>query len=278
MTVPEADPGALRRVVTIATVAAGALAASVGIFTPLALLDGITLAAVLVLLPVLGVAQVPVARGVRVERLPAYGASIATILFVGGLCAVVGARRGGGGALGLNGLPPGALVGWTVALVAGGLGVITLFRVVSVHVGVVESDLLRALLPRTRPERWTFAGLSAAAGLGEEIAYRGYAIPVLAGVLGGAAPAAVVTSLAFGVLHAYQGPLGMVRTATLGGLLALGFLASGSLWPPIIAHTVLDLLAGLVLGERLTAPPACGSVPTSIARGSRTGRARLPGP
>jgi membrane protease YdiL (CAAX protease family) len=65
--------------------------------------------------------------------------------------------------------------------------------------------------------------------------------------------AAVLTTVVFGILHGYQGRLGILRTGVMGGVLAWGFLASGSLWPPIIAHTLIDLLAGIVFGERLLA-------------------------
>jgi membrane protease YdiL (CAAX protease family) len=41
----------------------------------------------------------------------------------------------------------------------------------------------------------------------------------------------------------------------MGAFLAGGFLASGSLWPPILAHTLIDVLAGIVLGERLLTEP-----------------------
>jgi len=95
--------------------------------------------------------------------------------------------------------------------------------------------------------------LSVAAGFGEEFAYRGYAITVLVPVLG--VPGAVVlTSAVFGVLHGYQGALGIFRTGVMGAMLAWGFLSSGSLWPPIVAHTMIDLVAGLWLGERLLSP------------------------
>jgi membrane protease YdiL (CAAX protease family) len=45
--------------------------------------------------------------------------------------------------------------------------------------------------------------------------------------------------------------LGIVRTTCLGFLLAASFLLSGSLWPAVLAHTILDVLGGLVLGETL---------------------------
>jgi membrane protease YdiL (CAAX protease family) len=113
--------------------------------------------------------------------------------------------------------------------------------------------LLRRLLPRTREEKRVFTLLSLAAGVSEELAYRGYAIPALAPLVG--MPGAVaVTSIVFGILHGYQGLLGTLRTAVMGALLAWVFLASGSLWPAIVAHVAIDLLAGIVLGERLLSP------------------------
>jgi membrane protease YdiL (CAAX protease family) len=122
-----------------------------------------------------------------------------------------------------------------------------------VGLGLRESPLLRTLLPRTGRERAAFVALAVTAGVGEELAYRGYVISVLAGLLGPVG-AAVLSSVVFGVLHAYQGPLGVARTAALGGLLAWGFLASGSLWPPIAAHALLDVVLGVALAERMMVP------------------------
>jgi len=64
----------------------------------------------------------------------------------------------------------------------------------------------------------------------------------------------LLTSAVFGVLHGYQGVLGILRTSAMGGMLAWGFLASGSLWPAVVAHTLIDLAAGLWLGDRLLSP------------------------
>ena len=119
--------------------------------------------------------------------------------------------------------------------------------------------LLRNLLPQTPRERRVFGVLSLAAGTGEELAYRGYAISVLSPLLG-VTGAVVLTTAVFGVMHGYQGPLGMIRTSLMGGVLAVGFLASGSLLPAIFAHTAIDLLAGIVFGERLLSPAAATGV------------------
>lgn len=224
------------------------------LWTDLPLPDTILLAVLLVAIPAFALAQLPLMEDTPIERLPAYWGSIAALWLIGTACWLVGTRAGGAGALGLVSIPPGPLLGWTLGLTLGALGLMLLFRQIATATGVRESPMLRALLPRTREERGVFALLSLAAGLGEELAYRGYAIPLLAGFMGVPA-AAALTSVVFGILHGYQGLLGTVRTTVLGALLAWGFLASGSLLPAIAAHTAIDLVAGLLLGERLL-PPA----------------------
>jgi len=217
------------------------------------LLDSLLLAVLLVAVPALSLAQLPLIDSVPLERLPAYWSSIVTLWLLGGACWLVGTRHEGPSAVGLLPMPLGAGVLWSFALAGGGLLTILVFRQVGRWIGAAESPVLRGLLPRTRQERHAFALLSVAAGFGEEIAYRGYLIPVLAPVLG-IPGAAVLSSCVFGVLHGYQGRMGVVRTATMGGLLAWGFLTAGSLWPGVVAHTLIDLAAGLWLGERLLSP------------------------
>jgi membrane protease YdiL (CAAX protease family) len=225
----------------------------------LALPDTILLSVLLVAVPALALAQVPLAAGLRVERIPAYWGSLATLWLLGTAAWLVGTRDGGSAAIGLVPLAWLWLVAWTVGLTLGAMVIILIFREIAERAGTDDSPLLRDLLPRTREEKRVFALLSIAAGVGEEIAYRGYAIPALAPLLG-VGGAAALTSIVFGALHGYQGWLGAARTAAMGSLLAWGFLASGSLWPPIVAHTAIDLLAGLVLGEKLLSPARSAGV------------------
>lgn len=215
--------------------------------------DAVALVSLLVLLPVLSVLQLRLLRGVEVERMPAYLSSAVGLLVLGGAAWALGSRDGGSSAVGLVPLPWEAFALWSGTLVGAGLALTAGFRWMGMILGLREAPLLRSLLPRTASERAAFTGLSVAAGVGEELTYRGYVIPVLAGLLGPAG-AAAVSSVVFGVLHAYQGPLGMARTAALGGLLAWGFLASGSLLPPIAAHALLDVVLGAALAERMMVP------------------------
>lgn len=142
-------------------------------------------------------------------------------------------------------------VGWTLIILVVGLVGLWVFSRVRRLIGVSETTLVRDILPETARERWAFAGLSFCAGFGEEAAYRGFAVPALIAVTGSPVAALLLTSGAFGALHLYQGWFGVVRTTVLGVVLGWGFLASGSLVAPILAHAGIDLVAGLVLKDRL---------------------------
>lgn len=246
-------PGAVRLIAGAAVVLFWAVLLTLRLAVGLPLLDSLLLTALLVAVPGLSLAQLPLIGNASLERLEAYWSSIATLWLLGTASWFVGTRDGGASAVGLVGTTWVGLAGWTVGLTAGGLLTIVAFRQLSMWTGRLDSRLLRELLPRTRQERTVFGVLSLAAGFGEEITYRGYAITTLIPLIGAPA-AAVLTSLVFGVLHGYQGALGILRTGAMGGMLAWGFLASGSLWPAIIAHTAIDLIAGLWLGERLLSP------------------------
>jgi membrane protease YdiL (CAAX protease family) len=79
------------------------------------------------------------------------------------------------------------------------------------------------------------------AAFGEEMVWRGYALPRVAEILGGSRSAWVVSLLAvnaaFGLAHFYQGESGMVQAAVQGVLLGLLYLATGrNLIAPIAAH------------------------------------------
>ncbi len=45
--------------------------------------------------------------------------------------------------------------------------------------------------------------------------------------------------------HSYQSPLGMVAVGAVGLVLSLAYVATGRLWPPVLAHILLDLAAML---------------------------------
>jgi len=83
------------------------------------------------------------------------------------------------------------------------------------------------------------------AGFYEEFTFRGFLMQSLAMMFGGSRGAWIVACIAqgalFGLAHAYQNPLGIAITGTLGILMGLLVLASGrNLWPVIIGHGLFD--------------------------------------
>jgi len=110
-----------------------------------------------------------------------------------------------------------------------------------------------ALLPRTAAERRAFTAVALTAGICEETLYRGVLLGITSSLLPGLSPGrlALVSALAFGLAHTYQGVAGMLSTAILGGCLAVLYLGSGSLLLPILYHVLVDLrVLVLAVGRR----------------------------
>ena len=220
--------------------------------SPLSWWGAFGLALFLELLPGLAVAQLPLAHDEEpLPRVPVYLSSVVLILGMGVFGLLVGRYEVGFEFMGLSPRPVGFLLGWTLALTAVALGIMGAFHVYRRRVGLRETPLLAQLLPRTGKEKGLFVLLSLSAGFGEEVAYRGFLIPALTLVFGSVWAGALLSSAVFGLLHAYQGWLGMVRTALLGLTFATAFILTDSLWPAMAAHAILDILAGLVLGDVL---------------------------
>lgn len=110
-----------------------------------------------------------------------------------------------------------------------------------------QSGDLIAIAPLSSKERRAFALLSITAGVCEEILYRGLLIGSLAMAMG-TWPAVVLSTVIFGLGHAYQGWKGIGKTAGVGLALALFAVGSGSLFIPILLHAVVDLTSGRILG------------------------------
>lgn len=104
-------------------------------------------------------------------------------------------------------------------------------------------DNIRLVLPHTRDEFKTFAWLALTAGICEELLYRGYLIWYFSHAL----PwwgAGLVTAVAFGFGHAYQGARGVVVTGLLGAFLAAIYFLTGSLYASMLIHCLMDLHSG----------------------------------
>lgn len=110
---------------------------------------------------------------------------------------------------------------------------------------------IEPLIPRTQDERRAFVMLAISAGVCEEIVYRGFLIHYLDHY----APlwtAVLLSSVLFGFAHAYQALWPNVLNTGLVGLgLAVLYLLTGSLWLPMLAHAIFDILQGDLAAELL---------------------------
>jgi len=108
---------------------------------------------------------------------------------------------------------------------------------------------LRWMLPASGLERRWWLAVSLTAGITEEIVARGCLLADLHGATA-ASPllhlplwgAWMLSSLAFGFAHLYQGLQGIARTTLAGLFLGALAIVSGVLWLPIVVHVLADAL------------------------------------
>lgn len=107
-----------------------------------------------------------------------------------------------------------------------------------------EAELVYLLIPRTAREKaWAVLLVAPTAALVEEFVYRGYLLAIIARTLHSIGWAWALSSAAFGLAHLYQRPNGMIKAAVLGALLAWPVVRTGSLYPAIAAHFLIDAAA-----------------------------------
>jgi membrane protease YdiL (CAAX protease family) len=114
-------------------------------------------------------------------------------------------------------------------------------------------------MPRTGGELLAGSGVSAAAGFGEELVFRGYLF-WYGTMLAGLAASVVGTSLLFGIAHGYQSRFGVIFATFAGLMLAGVYLASGSLVLVIWIHATYDLWS-FAVGRLVLAGPGRGGRP-----------------
>ena len=143
------------------------------------------------------------------------------------------------------------------ALLIGGLQWLNLRRI-----GRMEGpapELLRKLANRLLPvnllEYLPYSALAITAGVCEEFVYRGFGIAAFSKAGLPLWLVVIVSSILFGLAHAYQGRGGIISTGIFGVLLAIGRLWSGSLVPVMMWHAGLDLAAGIAAPKYLSSGP-----------------------
>jgi membrane protease YdiL (CAAX protease family) len=256
MALPEPEPSHVAKRWAWAALFVYPPTVALGYILRLSALDAFVLAALVALLPLLAVAQVPLAKASLAEAAPldrcsVYLGSTITVLLLGGVTLAAGLGELGASALGLGMLPLPVLLAWSCGLLVTAITAFLLFHELGQALGMPGSPLLAVLLPETVRERRLFMFLSLAAGLGEEVAFRGYVLAQLVSLGLGPWGAAIASAVPFGVLHAYQGWWGSLRTGLLGFTFAASVVLSGSLWPAVIAHVGIDVVGGLWLGRWL---------------------------
>ena len=115
------------------------------------------------------------------------------------------------------------------------------------------------LIPETPREKlWAVLMVAPTAAFCEEFLFRGYVLMQLHDWFHSLLWAWVVSSVAFGLAHFYQGWSGMLRAALLGALLGYPVVRWGSLYPGMLAHWMIDTVSLLWLGPRMVGKDRTG--------------------
>jgi membrane protease YdiL (CAAX protease family) len=102
------------------------------------------------------------------------------------------------------------------------------------------------VLPQNFLESLAFLALTATVALCEELLYRGFVFAAIERATSSAGLAAAGSAFLFALAHLYQGKRGVRTTFFVGLLFAVSRIWTGSIAPTILAHLVVDLLAGLL--------------------------------
>lgn len=106
------------------------------------------------------------------------------------------------------------------------------------------------IIPQNGNELVRFNLLSITAGIVEEILWRGFLIWYLSQIM----PlwtAALLSSIGFGLAHAYQGWAQLPKITLVGTALAGLYILSGSIWLPMLLHASVDILQGRLAYEAI---------------------------
>lgn len=89
------------------------------------------------------------------------------------------------------------------------------------------------------------------AGFAEEVVFRGFVMGNLARALGDDKKAWIIAAVLqagiFGLMHSYQGVGGIITTGTIAFVFGMAYFYIRNLWPVIIAHGLVDVIAISVL-------------------------------
>ncbi len=111
------------------------------------------------------------------------------------------------------------------------------------QIGLPMPGEIGLLVPTDPFGRVIWVMVSFTAGFCEEVAFRGYLMTRLRmlGKFRTWVVPTLVSAIAFGACHAYQGWPGFILISVYGVLFSLLYIRTGRLWPCIIAHSFQDL-------------------------------------
>lgn len=108
-----------------------------------------------------------------------------------------------------------------------------------------SNSRVSGLMPRTVPEQALWIALSIAAGVCEELVYRGYLQRQFTALTSSAPAAIVIQAVLFGVSHAYQDLRSVALITVFAVLFGLVALMTRRLYAGMLAHAITDIVAGL---------------------------------
>ncbi|EID44022.1 CPBP family intramembrane glutamic endopeptidase [Parageobacillus thermoglucosidasius] len=111
-----------------------------------------------------------------------------------------------------------------------------------------QLEVIEFMLPEDFKERMLFVLVALTAGFCEEVMFRGFMfyylkelpfhIPLFM--------IAIITSIIFGTAHLYQGWKNVIGTGLMGFSFACLYIYFGTIWAPIIVHTIIDLRVAIL--------------------------------
>ncbi len=122
-----------------------------------------------------------------------------------------------------------SLMSGMIFMALGGFDVETVMEERTELAGMVTNFPIALILP-----------FSLFVGIHEEILFRGFFLSRLRTLTRSNVAAIAISSVVFGLMHFYQGTMGVMQTAAIGTALAIIATYSRTLWPAIIAHAAFD--------------------------------------
>jgi membrane protease YdiL (CAAX protease family) len=134
---------------------------------------------------------------------------------------------------------------WAIAFLLAANLILSALAWLLAQIGLPMPGELAFLIPSDPAGKAVWVAVSFTAGFCEEIAFRGYLMTRLRllGRFQSWVIPVVISSVAFGACHAYQGWPGFIVISVYGLLFAALYLRTKRLWPVIIAHSLQDLSA-----------------------------------